>query len=119
MKAVFDSDIVIDFLQGDERAKHEFSHYAEKLISVITFAEVMVGADEVTTAPTRRFLTENFRIIPVNEAIAEAAVENRKKHRLKLPDALIWGTAQFERTVLVTRNTKDFSKTERSIRVPY
>jgi predicted nucleic acid-binding protein len=119
MKAVFDSDIVIDFLQGNEHAKNEFLHYTEKLISVITFAEVMGGADDATSAPTRRFLTEAFRIVPVNEAIAEIAIANRKKHRLKLPDALIWGTAQFEKTILVTRNTKDFPETERSVRIPY
>lgn len=36
------------------------------------------------------------------------AVEAGRSSRLRLPDAIIWATAQDEQTPLLTRNTKDF-----------
>ncbi len=44
MKAVFDTNILIDYLNGFKQAKKELSLYEEKLISVITRIEVMTGA---------------------------------------------------------------------------
>jgi predicted nucleic acid-binding protein len=51
--------------------------------------------------------------------VAESAVELRRKHHIRLPDAIIWATAQVNDAVLVTRNTKDFDPKLANIRVPY
>jgi len=37
----------------------------------------------------------------------------------KLPDAVIWATADSEGCILVTRNTKDFDGNHPMIRIPY
>lgn len=39
-------------------------------------------------------------------------IEIRKKYKIKLPDAIIAGTALTYSLTLVTRNTKDFDKIE-------
>jgi len=44
MKALFDTNILIDYLNGNEAARIELAHYAQPLISSITWMEVMVGA---------------------------------------------------------------------------
>lgn len=45
MKAVIDSDVLIDFLQGVPAAATEINAYDDPLYSVISWMEVMIGAD--------------------------------------------------------------------------
>ena len=58
-------------------------------------------------------------MIDITRPIAREAVTLRRAHKMKLPDAIIWATAQTESALLVTRNTRDFPKHEPGIRVPY
>jgi predicted nucleic acid-binding protein len=55
----------------------------------------------------------------VTSRIAREAVEIRRGHRIRLPDAIVWASARSEAAVLITRNTKDFPKGESGIRIPY
>ena len=80
--------------------------------------EVMVGAQDDETE-TRDFLETQFEIIPLDLTVAERAVQLRRAHHARLPDAIIWATAQTRDAVLVTRNTKDFRADWQGIRVPY
>jgi len=38
---------------------------------------------------------------------------------MRLPDALIWASAQHESALLVSRNTRDFPADAPGVRVPY
>ena len=38
---------------------------------------------------------------------------------MKLPDAIVWASAQVHAMLLVTRDTKDFPGDDPGIRVPY
>lgn len=67
----------------------------------------------------REFLDAQFEMIPLDLAVAERAVQLRRAYRLRLPDAIIWATAQVHEAVLVTRNTKDFHADWEGIRIPY
>ena len=116
--ALFDTNIVIDALNGIAEADVEYNRYARVLISRITWMEVMVGAHEDETQ-VRDFLDTQFDVVALDLAVAEKAVQLRRSRRLRLPDAIIWATAQVYDTVLVTRNTKDFDADWEGIRVPY
>ncbi|MBI4786070.1 MAG: type II toxin-antitoxin system VapC family toxin [Chloroflexi bacterium] len=118
MNAVFDTNIVIDALNGVAAADTEYSQYERVLISRITWMETLVGAQE-TDAQVRDFLETQFEIVPLDLAIAERAVQLRRTHHVRLPDAIIWATAQIHDAVLVTRNTKDFHADWEGIHVPY
>jgi predicted nucleic acid-binding protein len=118
VKALFDTNILIDFLQGRPEAKHELALYDDPAISVICWIEVMVGATAETTAGTRAFL-DRFELVAVDDAVAELAVELRQRHRMKLPDAIIWASARRRGCLLVTRNTRDFPADDPGIRAPY
>jgi hypothetical protein len=118
MKALFDTNLVIDALNGVPAADTEFKRYTRVLISRITWMEVLVGSQE-NDAQVRDFLETNFEIISLDLDIAERAVQLRRAHRIRLPDAIIWATAQIQEAVLVTRNTKDFSSDWANIHVPY
>jgi predicted nucleic acid-binding protein len=118
VKALFDTNILVDYLNAVPEARTELQRYPEKAISIITWMEVMVGASRDLEAATRSFLRD-FNSLAVDEQIAERAVSLRRSHRIKLPDAVIWATAQVHAMLLVTRNTRDFPDGDPGIRTPY
>jgi predicted nucleic acid-binding protein len=118
VKALFDTNILIDYLNAVSEARSELSRYTEKAISIITWMEVMAGAHHDLEAPTRSFLS-GFDVVALDQQIAECAVGLRRSHRIKLPDAVIWATAQVHALLLVTRNTKDFPGDDPGVRAPY
>ncbi len=116
--ALFDTNILIDHLNGVPQARDEIGRFESRAVSIITWMEVMVGADDDLAEPTRRFL-EGFEVIPLDDSIANRAVSLRRAHRMKLPDAVIWASAQTTGRILVTRNTRDFPAGDPTIREPY
>ena len=118
MKALFDTNILIDFLNGVPQAKAEFGRYDHKSISIISWMEVLVGAPADVAEQTRAFL-DTLVVIPLDDAVAAKAVELRRAHRIKLPDAVIWASAETQSSLLVTRNTRDFPADMPGIRAPY
>ncbi len=118
MIAVFDTNIVIDALNGVTDVDSEYARYERVLISRVTWMEVLVGA-EGDDSELRDFLETRFEIVPLDLTVAENAVNLRRVYHLRLPDAIIWGTAKAYEAVLVTRNTKDFKAEWEGIRVPY
>ncbi len=118
LKAVFDSNIIIDLLNGIDAARAELNRYEEPSISMITWIEVLAGIPLDTERPVRGLLG-TFRIHPVDIAVAGRALGIRREHRLRVPDSIIWATALELGQILVTRNTRDFPADHPSIRVPY
>ena len=118
MIAVFDTNIIIDALNGIAEADVEYSRYERVLISRITWMEVLVGVTN-DDSELRDFLETRFEIILLDVSVAETAVQLRRSHRLRLPDAIIWATARVNDAMLVTRNTKDFHPDWDGIHLPY
>lgn len=118
VSALLDTNLLIDYLQGNPRALEEISRYEQPAISEITWMEVMVGASPETEDGTRAFLL-SFKRIAIDATVAEQAVKLRKRYRLKLPDAIVWATAQVHSLLFVTRDSKDFPINEPGIRVPW
>ena len=119
MKAVIDSDVLIDFLQGVSAAAIEIDRYDDPCYSVISWMEVMAGADSDAERFAVETLFESLRRIDLSADIARRAVELRKQLRLKLPDAIVLATADREGCILVTRNAKDFDSSDPRGRIPY
>ncbi len=118
MRAAFDTNILIDYLNGVPAAKAELARFDDRVISVVTWMEVMLGATTVDEPAVRAFLG-TFAVVPIDSDVAEDAVRLRRDRRLRLPDAIIWATARAHHALLVTRNTKDFPAEDVGIRVPY
>ncbi len=118
VKALFDTNILVDYLNAVPDARLELKRYSGKAISIISWMEVMVGVETRLEAATRGFL-DSFQIVAVDERVAERAVALRRAHRIKLPDAVIWASAQVHAMLLVTRNTKDFPTDDPGVRLPY
>ncbi|MBS0619510.1 MAG: type II toxin-antitoxin system VapC family toxin [Spirochaetes bacterium] len=119
MKAVFDTNILIDYLNADKRAKKELDLYERRLISLVTQIEILVGAkDKEDEAELRKFL-RHFELCDISQEVAEFCIKLRQKKKIRIPDALIWATALHHECQLVTRNTRDFDTGHPSVRVPY
>ena len=118
MKAVLDTNILVDYLNGVDQARIEIALYRSPAISVVSWIEVMVGTTPQTESTARAFL-QSFDVLEIDAKVAERALELRRAHRIKLPDAILWATAQVHQCLLVSRNTRDFDPCDPGIRVPY
>jgi predicted nucleic acid-binding protein len=117
VKALFDSNILIDHLAYIPAATVEFERYPGAAISIVSWIEVMAGAPRAATDETRQFL-KNFEIITLDAAVAEEAVSLRRTYRLKLPDAVIWTSARVTGRLLITRDQKAFPVDDPRVRFP-
>lgn len=115
---VFDTCILIDFLNGIEQAKIELTKYKKSRISIITWAEILVGASSEQEETELVHFLQKFVIINLEKNIALAASRIKRELRIKLPDALILASAQETGATLLTRNTKDFSNISH-VKIPY
>jgi predicted nucleic acid-binding protein len=118
VKALFDTNILIDFLRGVPAAREELNRYDDKAISIVTWMEVMAGASILAERATREFL-DGFVLVELSETVAERAITLRRKHRLKLPDAIVWASARVQAMLLVTRDTTGFPADDPGVRMPY
>lgn len=126
MKAVIDSDIIIDFLRHQEKAKH----FIEKIIntdntiyiSALTEAEVLSGKDcndDEKKGKTEDLLA-SFELLEVTQSLARKAAELRRKYDVPLHDAIIAATALELAVPIYSRNSKDFKRIkELKLEYPY
>jgi len=121
MKAVFDTNILIGHLCGVAQAAAAWASYTDKIISRITFMEVLVGAATPQEEQAARSLLASFRIVELDGSLSESVVTLRKSHpkKIRLPDAIIYATARSEACPLITRNTKDFGTAAGDVIEPY
>jgi len=121
LNIVLDTNIIIDHLLGVKKATHEIEKRLSEgsiIISVITWGEVLVGCSRNNEKEVRKLLSR-FKINEVSELIMEQAILIRQEKKIKMPDAIIWATAKVAGCGIVTRNTKDFNKSESDVFVPY
>ena len=119
MRAVLDTNILVDYLNGGGSARTEIGRYESPAISLLTWMEVLVGTQGGEEEAVVRDFLAGFDILDVDRDTAEEAVRLRRAGRIRLPDAIIWATARVAGAVLVTRNTKDFPANDPAIRIPY
>ena len=116
---LFDTNILIDHLNGVSKATREITRSKDAAISVITWVEVMTGAASAQEEAILRAFLANFQYLEMTREVAERAAAIRRQKRLKMPDAIILATAEAGGRQLVTRNAKDFPSGARGVRVPY
>lgn len=119
VKALYDTNILIDYLRGEKKAKKEMLKYDEHYISIITYIEVLVGVADATNHALIKKYLESFNIVDVGSEIADITIKIRESYKLKIPDAIILATANKIGAVLITRDTNDFNKQIPWVKMPY
>ncbi len=116
--ALFDTNILIDHLNSIPDARRVIASYNNPAISIMTWIEVITGADTIDDRRVRDLLSF-FLVVSITPQIAEESALIRRASRLKLPDGIILATARVSGCALITRNTRDFDQNDRGVHIPY
>jgi predicted nucleic acid-binding protein len=118
---LIDSVILIDHLNGIDQATNFILELdpLQTAISVITRAEILAGLSKEEIAFVMPLL-DQYQLFIIDKPIADLAAKLRRETGWKLPDAFQAALAQYHKTLLTTRNTKDFDTNKhRFVEVPY
>ena len=121
IKRLLDSVILIDHLNGIEKATRFILELQpeQTAVSVITRAEILAGLredDKKVVLP----LLDQYKLLIIDQPVADMAADLRRVHRWKLPDAFQAALALHHKIKLTTRNTKDFDpKKFDFVEIPY
>lgn len=120
---LLDTDILIEYLRGAERAIQYLEGLdGELLMSAITVAELWSGVRGELEAEALERFTLAFRVVPVDEEIARRGglirQQYRASHETGLADALIAASALREEASLVSFNSRHYPMIS-DLDVPY
>lgn len=121
IKRLLDSVILIDHLNGIEKATRFILELQPEQtgVSVFTRAEILAGLekdDKKVVVP----LLDQYKLLIIDQPVADMAADLRRVHRWKLPDAFQAALALHHKIKLTTRNTKDFDpKKFDFVEIPY
>jgi predicted nucleic acid-binding protein len=104
---IFDTNTIIYLSKGLLDIDNVIDDKAEYAISVITYMEVL-GYDFDSTMEEKfiRKLLSYFQVIYIDEEICNTDIKLRKKHKIKLPDAIICATSIAHNATLVTNDNR-------------
>lgn len=120
---LLDTDVVIEYLRGRERAvKFLEGLEGDLLLSAITVAELHSGVKGAEEERALENFLLAFEVLPVDDAVARRGGLYRrdyaKSHGTELADALIAATAEAADALLVTHNRRHYPMLGR-VKVPY
>jgi predicted nucleic acid-binding protein len=120
---LFDTDVIIDYLRGNEQGIFFFESYEHDFhTSAITIAELYSGVKGEKERQELEYFMSLFTVYPVTGKIAiEAGIlQNRffKSHGMGLADAMIAATAKEHGSTVISLNQKHFSMLD-NLLIPY
>lgn len=114
MNIIFDTDVIIDVLRGNEKTANQIENSLETAdvlgCSTISVGEIFAGMRKNEEKATKELLN-SLKKFDVNEKIAERAgllKRDTKSHNLFLDDCLIAATGIEYNAVLFTKNAKHY-----------
>lgn len=113
---LFDTDVLIWAFRGDSNAAREIDNAEERLISAVTYMELIQGArNKIEQKKIRSFLSDfDFQTLPVTENISHRATIFMEEYSLKsgicIADALIFATACEHSLILCSANKKHYKE---------
>lgn len=113
MTKLLDTNVFVDYLRGQVRAKDYFKKQVEIVCSVVTAAELIQGSRNKQEQAVNQRLLAKIKVLPITPTISSKMLDLIENYvlsnGLEIPDALIGATAIEENLVLVTANIKHFS----------
>jgi predicted nucleic acid-binding protein len=111
---IFDTDVLIWASRGNERAARAIDAAPHRALAIVSLMELLQGArSKLESRQIKQSLHQlQFRVLPLSEAIAAAAValieQHALTHGIELADALIAATAIETGLPFCTGNAKHF-----------
>ena len=109
---IFDTDVLIWVLRGNQSAADLLDGQAERALSIVSVMELHQGArSRQESRSIRHFLqNNNFRVIAITDSISHLAAtfveDHARKDGLGVADALIAATARENGIILATGNVR-------------
>lgn len=108
---LIDTNVIIDYL-GNKIAPSGMQFMntvidAVPNISIITKIEVLGFKTTKSEYQLLADFMDDSNVIELSNDVADICIDLRKKHRIKLPDAIIASTALATNSALITRNEAD------------
>ncbi len=99
---LIDTNIALYLLEGNEETE-QMLHGGKVYVSFVTQLELLgyKGISEAEKVHVNNLLNDCI-IIDINDAIKAHTIAIRERHKLKLPDSIIAGTAMFLGVPLIT-----------------
>jgi predicted nucleic acid-binding protein len=113
MNYLYDTNIFIYYLAGDETVSKFFTNDFINNNYVVTTPIVRIellcfsGLSEQEAEAIEDLLSQ-FDSVPISRKVENRTIALKRKHKIKLPDAIIAATALCQEAILVTRNIRDF-----------
>ena len=111
---LIDTDVLVWYMRGNEKAKHLINHTNGFSISVVTYIELVQGLrnKEELSILRNSFKNLSATIIYINEEISTKAMflveQYFLSHSIQLADALIGATSMIYGLPLLTAHTKHY-----------
>ena len=111
---MYDTDVLIWFVRGNEKAARAFEKDSARCISIQSYMELLQGArDQAEQQHLKDFIFAfNFAVLPLSENIGHRALVYVEEYALsagmRSADALVAATAVENNTALMTGNTRRF-----------
>lgn len=108
---IFDTNILIYLSKKIIKPEKIFEKDVVYYISVISKMELLGYA--FRNRFEEEFLTNlinSLNVVPLSDAIVDTTITLRKNNKIKLPDAIVYATAQVLNGKLFTNNIADFDK---------
>ncbi|WP_257670962.1 type II toxin-antitoxin system VapC family toxin [Parapedobacter tibetensis] len=121
---LLDSNTIIDYI-GElipEKSVFILDRLLDEALNVSVVSRIEVLGYNGKTSDMRKLdgFLAMANILYVDQDIADKTISIRKKHKIKLPDAIIAATALVFDFILISRNLSDFKKiTGLSVLNPY
>lgn len=115
---ILDTDILIWFLRGNEKAEKAIEEVVPFSVSIVTYMELLQGMRDKQEMETMKkaFDQMDVKIIPISESISIRASQLVERyslsHSMELADALIASTCIDQNEVLFTANDKHYRMIE-------
>lgn len=116
-RMLVDTDVLVDFLRGFEKATDFIDKCCSKIIlSSIVVAELYAGVKGANELTVLENFISIFRVVPITAEIAKAGGLYKrdfgKSHGVGLADAILAATADKEKAELKTLNVKHYPMIE-------
>jgi len=110
-KYLLDTNVVIDFMgrKLPENSKVFLSKIIDDQINISAINKMELLGFQHTEQNLISFVNYS-EVYPIDDEVVDKTIDLRKKHKIKLPDAIIAATAIVNGFILISHNIKDFQK---------